>query len=222
MATLKVTDETFARDVLGSKLPVLVDFWAAWCGPCRMVAPILEELSDQFEGKLTIAKLDVDHNPDTAARFRIQSIPTLILFKDGAPAQSIQGAAPKQQLLALLAKWLPDLRGPLITVKELSDRLARNERIELLDLRRPADFDRSHLRGSRVVDPEKLDQELAEVSVPVVLICRTGELSLNKAAEQRKRGRDVIALEKGLLEWEGSGKPTYSTREEQELSRASG
>ena len=106
LSTITVTDASFHLDVLNSATPVLVDFWAAWCGPCRMVAPILEELSEEFADVLTVAKLDVDENPGTAATYGITSIPTLLLFKDGEVVKSILGAKPKAALLADLAPVL--------------------------------------------------------------------------------------------------------------------
>ena len=106
LSTITVTDASFRLDVLNSATPVLVDFWAAWCGPCRMVAPILEELSEEFADVLTVAKLDVDENPGTAATYGITSIPTLLLFKDGEVVKSILGAKPKAALLADLAPVL--------------------------------------------------------------------------------------------------------------------
>ncbi|MFF8769958.1 thioredoxin [Kitasatospora sp. NPDC015120] len=98
-ATTTVTDATFDADVIKSDKPVLVDFWAEWCGPCRQVAPVLEEIAADASDKLTIAKLDVDANQQTAAAYNVISIPTLILFKNGEPVKQITGARPKAALL---------------------------------------------------------------------------------------------------------------------------
>jgi thioredoxin 1 len=105
-ATIAVTDESFAQDVLANERPVLVDFWATWCGPCRMVAPVLEEIASERAGDLTIAKIDIDVNPDTARNFQVISIPTMILFKGGAPVKRIVGAKSKAALLRELAEEL--------------------------------------------------------------------------------------------------------------------
>lgn len=105
-ATVAVTDDSFAADVLTSNTPVLVDFWAAWCGPCKMVAPVLEEIASEKAGELTVAKLDVDANPTTARDFQVVSIPTMILFKDGAPVKRIVGAKGKAALLRELGDAL--------------------------------------------------------------------------------------------------------------------
>ena len=102
MATINVTDEGFQKDVLDSDKPVLVDFWAEWCGPCKMIAPALEELSEEMADQVTIAKMDIMENTGVPGQMGVQSIPYLVLFKDGQPAAQMRGAAPKGQL----KQWL--------------------------------------------------------------------------------------------------------------------
>jgi thioredoxin 1 len=102
MSTVKVTDANFESEVVGSSGPVVVDFWAEWCGPCKMISPTLEEIAKEMQGKVTIAKLKVDENPGVAGTYGIRSIPTLMLFKDGKVASSKVGAAPKSEL----KKWI--------------------------------------------------------------------------------------------------------------------
>jgi thioredoxin 1 len=102
MSIKAVSDQTFDQEVLASDLPVLVDYWAEWCGPCKMIAPILDEVSKDYEGKLQIAKLNVDENRDVPAKFGIRGIPTLMLFKNGALAATKVGALSKSQLTLFL------------------------------------------------------------------------------------------------------------------------
>jgi thioredoxin 1 len=98
MATKQISDGSFHDDVIAAEGPVLVDFWAEWCGPCKMIGPSLEELSEELGEKVTIAKLNIDDNPDAPAKYGVRGIPTMILFKNGSPAATKVGAAPKSQL----------------------------------------------------------------------------------------------------------------------------
>jgi thioredoxin 1 len=101
-----VTDDSFEADVVGSAKPVVLDFWAPWCGPCRMMEPVLEEIAVEYASKLTIAKLNVDENPVTATKFDVLSIPTLLVFKDGQVVKKLVGAMPKKRLVEELGAWL--------------------------------------------------------------------------------------------------------------------
>ena len=100
------TDQTFDQEVLQSKQPVLIDFWATWCAPCRALAPVVEQIADQYAGKITVYKMDVDNNPETPGRYGVRGIPTLILFKDGQAVGQLVGAVPKDQIESLVKKTL--------------------------------------------------------------------------------------------------------------------
>ena len=101
-----VTDATFDEEVVKSDVPVVVDFWAEWCGPCKMIAPIVEQLADEYDGKVKFAKLDVDSNPNASMRFKIRGIPTLLIFSNGSPVDTVVGAVPKATLKSRVDKAL--------------------------------------------------------------------------------------------------------------------
>lgn len=101
---IEVTDANFDQDVLKSEQPVLVDFWATWCGPCRALAPIVDEMAQEYQGKVKIGKMDVDHNPSTPARYGVRGIPTLLVFKGGQVKEQIVGYVPKEKIQAALDK----------------------------------------------------------------------------------------------------------------------
>lgn len=103
---MEVTDATFEKEVLQSDIPVLVDFWATWCAPCRMIAPVVEELANEYEGRLKVVKLDVDSNQGTAMKYGIRSIPTLLFFKDGKQQEQLIGAVPKKEIVSKIEKVL--------------------------------------------------------------------------------------------------------------------
>ena len=102
----QVTDSSFDKDVLDSDIPVLVDFWAPWCGPCRMVAPVVSEIAQQFKDKVKVVKLNTDENPEVASQYGIRSIPTLMIFKEGQRVDMVVGAVPKNTLANTLEKYL--------------------------------------------------------------------------------------------------------------------
>ena len=104
MKPITFTDGNFDAEALKSEVPVIVDFWAAWCGPCRMIAPIIEELAGEYEGKIKIGKLDVDENQQTAIKYGVRSIPTVLFFKDGKVAETIIGAVPKSMFAEKITK----------------------------------------------------------------------------------------------------------------------
>ncbi|MFL3050243.1 MAG: thioredoxin [Candidatus Neomarinimicrobiota bacterium] len=103
---LEFTDAEFDSDVLSSETPVLVDFWAEWCGPCRMIGPIVEEIANEYSGRIKVGKMNVDHNPEVPPKYGIRSIPSLLVFKDGAVSDQIVGAVPKNNITSVLDRIL--------------------------------------------------------------------------------------------------------------------
>ncbi|GAB1442292.1 MAG: thioredoxin [Ignavibacteriales bacterium] len=106
MKPVTITDQNFTEEVTNSNLPVLIDFWAVWCGPCRAIAPIVEQLAGEYDGKVKIGKLDVDENPETAVKFGVRSIPTLLLFKNGQVVDTIIGAVQKQVIVQKITPYI--------------------------------------------------------------------------------------------------------------------
>lgn len=106
MKAIQLTDATFKGEVVDSKIPVLVDFWATWCAPCKAIAPVVEEIAGEYEGRLKVGKVDVDSNQTVATQYQIRSIPTLLIFKSGAVVEQIVGAVPKKSLIEKLSKHL--------------------------------------------------------------------------------------------------------------------
>lgn len=201
-----VTEQTFEQEVLLSELPVLVEFGADWCGPCKIVAPELQALSAELQGKAKVVQVDIDRSPRIAQAMRIQSVPTFVVFSGGQPVDAAQGALKKAQLRALLEPVLPRAAGA-ITAKEAAELLKRGQ-ITPVDLRPAEVYGRTHIAGAVNFPAESLSEHLADLTLlpaPALLYCRTGKESQEKATELAGLGCPVAFLEGGILAWEGEG-----------------
>lgn len=208
MPVSAVTDATFEREVLASQLPVLIDLYADWCAPCKQVAPIIEQLSVELNGKVKFVKVDVDHNPRIAQSFRVQSIPMLVIMAEGKVANVLMGAQPKQQILAALEPVLPRDPGE-VTAKELAA-LVGARRVIVVDTRDAFSYGRAHLPTAIHVPLEELvtkSAELKRAGRPVIVYGRTGADSEAAGKTARDAGIPSAHLKGGLLEWEGDGLP---------------
>jgi len=207
MTVQAVTDATFEQDVLRSELPVLIDLHADWCAPCKQLAPIVEEVSNELEGKLKVVKIDVDHNPMVAQSFRVQSIPMLVLVHQGQVAGHHMGLLDKQSLLKLVEPVLPT-EAAEVRPDQLAQLLAARRAVPI-DIRDEGSYARYRIPGAEHVDPEEVlerAEELAPTDGRVrVLYGRTEDEAKEAAAKLRERGVEVGFLAGGFLHWEADG-----------------
>jgi thioredoxin len=206
MALAAVTEQTFERDVLRSEVPVLVEFGAEWCGPCKMVAPELEALARDLDGKAKIVSVDIDRSPYLARELGVQSVPTFVVFHQGRPVAGKVGALKRTQLRELLEPVLPRPAGAL--KPEEVFQLLRQRQISLVDTREPAVFGRAHIRGAVNIPLEEIDTRLAELHMlpgAPVLYCRSGDKTKELAERLAADGMPVSFIEGGVLAWESSG-----------------
>lgn len=206
MAIPSVTEQTFERDVLRSELPVLVEFGAVWCGPCKVVAPELEALARDLDGKAKVVSVDIDRSPLLARELGVQSVPTFVVFDHGRPVNGKVGALKKPQLRELLEPFLPRPAGAL-KPEEVSELLKRGQ-VSLVDTREAAVFERSHIDGAVNIPIEEIETRLAELHMlngAPVLYCRSGEKTKDLAAKLAQQGMPVSFLDGGVLAWESTG-----------------
>jgi len=201
-----VTDQTFERDVLRSDLPVLVEFSAEWCGPCKTIAPEVRALADELEGKAKVVTLDIDRSPGIASRLGVKSVPTFVVFAGGRPVGGKVGAMRRSQLRELMEPFLPRAEGA-VTPAELAE-LLRTGRVVAVDTRDAPVFARAHLRGAHSFPLDEIPTRLAELHMlpaTPVLYCRSGDRTRELATRLAEEGTPVAFLEGGLLAWEGAG-----------------
>lgn len=206
MPVTPVTEQTFEREILRSELPVLVEFGAEWCGPCKMVAPELDALSRELEGKAKIVSIDIDRSPLIAREMGVRSVPTFVVFQQGRPVNGKVGALKRSELRQLLEPVLPRAAGAL--KPEEVAQLLRAGQISLIDTRDAAVYERAHLPGAVNMPLDAVETRLAELHMlpgAPVLYCRSGDQTKELAERLNEQGLDVAYLEGGVLGWEASG-----------------
>lgn len=207
MAVQSVTTATFRREVVESELPVLIDLWAEWCGPCRQLTPRVEEVARELEGRLKVVKVNVDQNPELAQAFNARNIPMLVVMVGGRPAKTAQGAISKREILDLVEPFLPGAEDE-VPAKELPA-LMKARRVTVIDIREPAVFQRAHIPGARNVPAENVPtsvQTLAIERKPVVVYDRSGSDEARKAMQTiAGLGLPAVILKGGFLAWEAEG-----------------
>ncbi len=207
MAVQAVSDATFESEVLRAELPVLIDLYADWCQPCKQLSPIVEEVSNELEGKLKVVKIDVDRNPMIAQSFRVQSIPMLVLVHQGQVAGHHLGLLSKQQLLELVEPVLP-AEAAEVKPAELAQLLAARRAVPI-DVRDASAYARYRIPGARNVPAAQVLERAAELAPTDgrvrVLYSRTTDEAKDLAGKLQERGVEVGFLAGGFLHWEADG-----------------
>jgi thioredoxin 1/putative thioredoxin len=203
-----VTEQDFEREVIKSELPVLVDFTASWCQPCKVVAPEVDALARDLQGKAKVVKVDIDQSKRLATLLRIQSVPTFLVFHKGRPVAGEQGVLKKAQLAELLDPFLPRAEGA-IKVEELARALPSGQVVPV-DTREAAAYQRAHLPGAVNLPLDEIETRLAELHMlpgEPVLYCRSGDKAKALADKLSAEGMPIAFLEGGMLAWEGAMLP---------------
>lgn len=203
-----VTERDFEQQVLMSEVPVLIEFSAEWCGPCKVIAPDLEALSRELEGKAKILKIDIDRSPMLARQMGVQSVPTFVVFNEGRPVGGKVGGLKRAQLRELLDPFLPRAEGAL-KPEEVAQLLGA-KRISLVDTREALVFQRARLPRAINIPFEEIETRLAELHMlpaTPVLYCRAGDRTKELCAKLAEQEMPVAFLEGGVLGWEASGFP---------------
>lgn len=203
-----ITEREFEAEVFRSEVPVLLQFTADWCQPCKAIAPDVQAFADEMVGKAKVVKVDIDRSPMVARQLRIQSVPTFMLFVQGRPVDAVAGAIKKAQMREMVEPYLPRAEGAL-KAAELAQ-LTKAGAVVPVDTREKAAFDRAHLPGAKHLPLEEIEGRLAELHMLAgqpVLYCRGGDKTKELAARLAESGMPVAFLEGGLLAWEAEGLP---------------
>ena len=207
MTVHAVTDTSFEAEVLHSELPVLIDFYADWCAPCKQLSPIVEEVATELEGKLKVVKVDVDANPNVAAAFRVQSLPTLFVLSEGKVVGGQPGVIPKEAILEMVRPVLP-ADASKVETRELSQLITAGRAVAI-DMRDASSYGRARIPGAQHVAAEDLESKAAELAPTDgrirVLYARSTDDAREAAEKLRDAGVQVAFLEGGFLFWEADG-----------------
>jgi thioredoxin len=206
----QITEHNFEAEILRSNIPVLLEFGAEWCGPCRTMAPELEALQAELQGKAKIATVDIDRAPVLAKEFGVQSVPAFVVIHQGRPMGGRVGAMNRKQLRQLLEPVLPRAAGTL--KPEEIKQLLKLEKITLVDVRDAVVYARSHIEGAVNIPLTELESRIAELLMfpkPAVLYCRTGKECAELSEKMAAQGIPTNYLEGGVLNWEASGNEMY-------------
>jgi thioredoxin 1 len=198
-----ISEADFEREVLRSELPVLIDFTADWCAPCKTVAPEIEAIAHELDGKAKVVKIDIDKSKRIAASLRIQAVPAFIVFHKGRPVAADQGVLRRNQLRELIEPFLPRAEGA-IRAGELSQLLEQRQVVPI-DVREGAPFLRAHIPSAVNIPLEEIEGRLAELHMLAgepVLYCRSGDKSKELAQKLTEGGMPMAFLEGGFLAWE--------------------
>lgn len=203
---LRVTEREFEREVLHSELPVLIEFSAEWCGPCKTIAPEVEAFAREMAGKVKVVKVDIDKSPVIAQQLRVQSVPTFMVVAEGRIADGVVGAIRKKQMRQMVEPFLPRAAGALKPA-ELAQLLGTGQ-VVAIDTRDAAAYGRARLPGAKHMPLEEIENRLAELHMlgaQPVLYCRAGDKTKELATTLAEQGAPVSFLEGGLLGWESDG-----------------
>lgn len=208
MAVPYVSEQDFEMEILRSELPVLIDFTASWCGPCKTVAPEVEAVARDLEGKAKVVKVDIDKSKRIAASLRIQAVPTFMVFHRGRPVAADQGVLKRAQLRELVEPFLPRAEGA-IRAAELAQ-LIQQGQVTPVDTREAAVYGRARIPSAVNIPLEEIEGRLAELHMMAgapVLYCRAGDKTKEMAQKLAESGVPVAFLEGGFLAWEAESLP---------------
>lgn len=207
MPVLSVTTATFQREVLESELPVLIDLWAEWCGPCKQLSPRVEEVAREFDGRLKVVKINVDQNPQIAQAFRAESIPMLVVVAGGRPVKTAVGALSKREIVDLVEPFLPGAEDE-VQAKELPA-LLKARRVVVVDVREAAVYARAHVPGAVNAPADDFEAKLPALMAqrkPLVIYDRSCADDARRVFETlQKQGVPAVLLKGGMLGWESEG-----------------